>query len=223
MEADAINKKYWSTVEPENIMAGLCLPGEELTTLLPTGLTVLDVGCGTGKVSEYLNGMGYVVTGIDINKKALEENRELHSGVKYIEADITERLPFENETFDAIVVPYVFVSIIDKTKQEAAAVELTRMLKTQGLLWVCEATRSEDYNDRYIVGKEATGLDNVALSFTKNELINKSVERVIRHYSVQEIDDLFQSFKKLFNRQTAVASPSSGMTVQTLISVYRKL
>jgi len=223
MKEDNINKQYWSTVEPGEILAGYCFPGEELTKFLTTKSKVLDVGCGNGKISEYLYKENYVVTGIDINKKALNENRKRNSNIIFIEADITEELPFADSSFDAITVPYVFVSIIDVEKAQKAANELIRVLKIGGFLWICEATYSKDYNKRYKAGKEITGLDNVAPSFFKNGNNQEKIKRFIRHYSNKEMDTLFQSLNKLSSKQIAVISSSSGMTVQTIVSVYKKV
>ena len=220
---DEINKQYWSNEEPEKILAGVHFPGEELTSLIKAKSTILDVGCGSGKISEYLCNKGYIVTGIDINRKALEENKKRNTNITYCEADITKKLPFDDSSFDAITIPYVFVSIIDKKEAQRAADELIRVLKTDGILWLCEATYSKDYEDRYKIGKELTGLDNVAASFLKSDNGDKKVKRFIRHYSSEEIDELFQSLSKLSTEQLGIISPSSGMEVQTIINVYKKI
>jgi ubiquinone/menaquinone biosynthesis C-methylase UbiE len=221
MNPDDINKKYWSEIEPENIMSGLCYPREELLSLLKPKSIILDVGCGNGKIAEYLHNKGYMITGIDINHYALKTNREKNPSIVYVEADITEELPFDNSSFDCIVVPYVFVSIINVEKERFAAKELMRVLKNGGLLWICEATLSEDYTDRYITGKEETGLNNVALSYTKDSKM--VVQRVIRHFANNEIDFLFSNLKRLSSKQIRVKSPSSGMHVETIVSVFQKI
>jgi SAM-dependent methyltransferase len=45
-------------------------------TGLPSGSTVLDVGCGDGRHAEAFAALGYLVTGIDISKPLIERGRE---------------------------------------------------------------------------------------------------------------------------------------------------
>lgn len=219
---DEINKHYWSNEDPEKILAGVNFPGQELLSLLELKSKILDVGCGSGKVSEYLQAKDYNITGIDINKKALEENKKRNSNITYLEADITKKLQFDDSSFDAITVPYVFVSIIDKDEATKAADELIRVLKVGGVLWLCEATYSKDYEDRYKIGKELTGLENVAATLYSDGPKKGKIQRFIRHYSNEEIDELFQSLKRLSGKQFGIVSPSSGMEVQTIVAVYKK-
>ena len=210
MKADKINKQYWANIESKEILSGQYFP-EELIKLLAKGSYVLDVGCGDGKVSEYLYKNKYLVTGIDIKVNALEENRKRNSDITYIKADITEKLSFADSFFDAVVIPYVFVSIIDSKMAKKAAEELIRVLKNGGILWICEATYSKDYEERYKTGKEMTGLNNVAISVFKDGKNKGKVKRFIRHYSNKELDTLFQPLNKLSQKQVNLISPSSGM------------
>ncbi len=222
MDPDSVNKQYWSTVEPDKILSGHYLPGDELFSLLPPHSKILDVGCGPGKLSEYLYQKDFNVVGIDINAQALERNRKRNSHITYIEADVTQQLPFEDASFDCAVMAYVLVSVISTENEKQLASELTRILKPHGVLWIAEATHSKEYEERYKLGKDTLGIDNVALSFSKNPATERKIERVIRHYSQQELDVLFAPLQTVSCKEVAVTSQSSGMTLQTLVSVYRK-
>jgi glycosyltransferase involved in cell wall biosynthesis/SAM-dependent methyltransferase len=61
-------------------------------------LRVLDLGAGTGSMSQLLHSAGYDVEACD-----LEPGQFQYSGVTCRKADLTERLPYEDASFDGIV------------------------------------------------------------------------------------------------------------------------
>jgi 2-polyprenyl-3-methyl-5-hydroxy-6-metoxy-1,4-benzoquinol methylase len=63
---------------------------------------VLDVGCSTGYLSERLQQRGATVVGIDLDERAAERARRFCEAV-YVGDIETMELPFEPESFDAIV------------------------------------------------------------------------------------------------------------------------
>ncbi len=218
MDSDKFNKEYWKNIQPEKILSGTVFPGPELTNHLKVRSNILDVGCGIGKVSDFLFRKGYTVTGVDLNVKALKEGKKINGNISYKRADITNELPFANETFDAVVVPYVFASIISKKKQIAAAKEIIRVLKSGGYLWLCDATYSPDYKSRYQIAKKILGEDSVGFSYDKN---NK-IERVIRHYEQDDFNALFAGLSKIYLSKISFSSPHSGVTIKSLKIVYQK-
>ena len=98
------------------------------------GMEILDIGCGTGNLSLELARLGARVTGVDISElmlaiarqKALREKLD----VKFYKADVHD-LPFDDETFDAVVSlsALEFVSDLSEALKEAY-----RVLKHGGRL-----------------------------------------------------------------------------------------
>jgi SAM-dependent methyltransferase len=80
---------------------------------LPTGATVLDLGCGTGRLAEPLAALGHPVTGVDNEPRMLAELR-LATGVH---AEIT-KLDL-GERFDAVLLMSHFVDSADATFVDA--------------------------------------------------------------------------------------------------------
>lgn len=67
---------------------------------LRPGARVLEIACGNGRNTRLLAGLGCRVTAVDINEPA-----ERIAGVDYRIADLENApWPFENDTFDAVVV-----------------------------------------------------------------------------------------------------------------------
>lgn len=70
------------------------------------GLSILDVGCGTGELSIVLAEMGHKVTGIDLSQKMLEIARkktETRGFAATFEEGDAEHPPFEDASFDVVL------------------------------------------------------------------------------------------------------------------------
>jgi SAM-dependent methyltransferase len=64
------------------------------------GRKVLDLGCRSGALTRHFL-EGNEVVGVDVDRAALAKAEE--RGITAVEADVTEPLPFPDETFDAVV------------------------------------------------------------------------------------------------------------------------
>jgi len=75
-----------------------------LLSHLPKGSLVLDLACGTGRITEFLLSRGYKVWGADISKEMLKVAEEklssLGKSVNFYQAE-AEDLPFEGKIFDS--------------------------------------------------------------------------------------------------------------------------
>lgn len=75
----------------------------ELLSDLPLGSLVLDLACGTGRITEYLLSKGYRVWGVDISQEMLKVAQKRLSSfgesVNLRQAE-AENLPFEEKFFD---------------------------------------------------------------------------------------------------------------------------
>lgn len=69
------------------------------------GLSVLDVGCGTGRRSIHAARAGARVTGIDFSAGMLAQARQNASGlaIDFLAHDIRQPFPFEAGTFDGVL------------------------------------------------------------------------------------------------------------------------
>jgi len=69
------------------------------------GLSILDLGCGTGRHSVWLSSVGATVTGIDFSEGMLEEARRKagEGTVRFLAHDLHQPLPFADGVFDRVV------------------------------------------------------------------------------------------------------------------------
>ncbi len=118
---------------------------------LPSGSRILDVGCGSGWLSEYLARLGYQVTGIDISPDLIALSRERVSKVpfhvdhqtplasRFLTHDI-ERAPLE-EQFDAVV---CYDSLHHFVDEQAVMRHLSASVRHGGLLFIMEGDNPPD-------------------------------------------------------------------------------
>lgn len=96
-------------------------------------ISVLDIGCGAGLLTNYLSLQGHVVSGIDLSQKSLEiaAKKDITKKVQYQKAD-AYHLPFENQSFDCVCAMDVLEHVENPKKLIA---EASRVLKNQGVFF----------------------------------------------------------------------------------------
>lgn len=98
---------------------------------------ILDVGCGTGEVLQGLSTLGYKhLYGVDISEEMVKIARKKSPNAKICRAS-AHSLPYNDSSFDAVL----FVSVFHHFPEQLDALsEAKRILKKDGLLYLCEPT-----------------------------------------------------------------------------------
>jgi ubiquinone/menaquinone biosynthesis C-methylase UbiE len=112
-----------------------------------SGKKVLDAGCGIGGSSRLLaKNFNCSVTGIDLADKFIEAAdfltrcTKLEDKVTFQQGSVL-KLPFEDNTFDAILCQHILMNIENK---EGAIKEFARVLKPEGNLILHEVSKGEN-------------------------------------------------------------------------------
>ncbi len=89
---------------------------------------VLDVGCGTGALCSALAFYGLHVTGVDPAKKMLDiaKRKTKSESIKYLQADVLNGLPFEDNSFDVVFSSYV-VHGLNQNHRKKMYAEMSRI------------------------------------------------------------------------------------------------
>jgi ubiquinone/menaquinone biosynthesis C-methylase UbiE len=114
-------------------------------------IKILDVGCGDGAVSMFIEKEfpSFTINGIDISAESIalaEEKKLTHSNFQQYDG---KKIPFENESFDIIIIASVLHHIEFKWHQQFMQ-EVRRVLKMGGRLYVFEHNPANPIT-RYIV------------------------------------------------------------------------
>ena len=112
---------------------------EEELNRLKAGSKVLDLGCGTGHFSNYVQGKGFEVHAIDPSVKMLEFARSNFPKINFIEG-VASSLPFPDNIFDLIISIEV-LRYLDSTDIKQAYAEMYRVLKPGGHILVTHVNR----------------------------------------------------------------------------------
>jgi SAM-dependent methyltransferase len=95
--------------------------------------TILELGCGTGNDAARLAGEGYSVTAIDLSAEAIGQARaRFGSLARFLVADMTGRLPFPDESFDAVM-SNVAVHMFPDGVTRSVFAEVGRLVRAGGL------------------------------------------------------------------------------------------
>ena len=112
---------------------------------LPAGARILDVGCGSGWLSEYFARLGYEVTGIDISDELIAMARERVARVPYnVDHETLMRCRFITHDVETAPLPEKFDAVIcydslhHFENERAVFRHLSAMLDLGGLLFILE-------------------------------------------------------------------------------------
>ncbi len=170
---------------------------DEFIAMLPPQATVLDLGCGAGRDSEYLHQKGLQVIAVDLSENLIAEAKKRRPQIDFRVMDM-ENLDFPRETFDGIWSKLTIIHVARETLPMILA-DIYKLLKPGGVLMIeTKAGEGEGFepvsfkNDeqRYFVYYELeeliqlfrdAGFENVqGYEYSvKNEHATKKKERVV--------------------------------------------
>lgn len=96
------------------------------------GMKVLDLGCGTGRMTKKLLELGAEVVGVDVSEEMLNVARKKCRGAEFVLGD-SANLPFGEGEFDLVVASFLIVHL---KGLEKSFDEVYRVLKPGGVFIV---------------------------------------------------------------------------------------
>ncbi len=126
------------------------------------GRTVLDAGCGTGRVAIELARRGYQVTGADSDPRMLTTAQAKAPELSWAQADLAELPDTVPATFDLVLLAGNVMIFLEPGTEEQVVNEMARRLTPGGLLVAGFSLRPDQLSlDRYDELAAAAGLQPV--------------------------------------------------------------
>lgn len=121
---------------------------QQIFDLLPDlrDATVLDIGCGIGRLSGPLSERAASVFGIDICDTMLLKAKEGFNkpNLQFVKSS-AESLPFNDQMFDVIIAIFVLQHILDDVRFTSALHEMVRVLKPGGSILIVDGISQQKY------------------------------------------------------------------------------
>ena len=136
---DSLYKGIDNSSKARAFMLGRNMIVDELDSFLealPQGSKILDVGCGTGHLTNEIKQKGYDVYGIEPSSEMLKIAKKNFPSIP-LRSNISSKISFENDYFDAIIALEV-LRYLDKEENCNSLKEFHRCLKEGGLFFVTQ-------------------------------------------------------------------------------------
>jgi ArsR family transcriptional regulator len=146
----------WDRLRRE--LFGDSFTAEALLGLVKSETVIADLGCGTGDAAEHLAPFVKKVIAVDREQAMLDAARKRlagHSNVEFRRGELTD-LPLKNGEVDAALVFLVMQHI---EKPELAVAEISRALKTGGVLLIVDLMSHDRESYRHTMGHRHMGFD----------------------------------------------------------------
>lgn len=189
MQTDPNQAEYWNRVAWEKEFSHP-LDRKRLESRVPHLARVLDVGCGYGRTLAELDELGYgYCVGVDSASEMLARARSRCPELDLRESQGDE-LPFEDDSFDLVLLFSVLTCVPEGSKQRALMREVRRVLVPGGMLYISDIWLQKDQRnlERYEQGR---ALHDTYGIFELPEGV------VFRHHSREWIEDITEGLERL--------------------------
>lgn len=153
---------------------------------------ILDLGCGTGRNSNYLAEKGNKVLGIEVSKSAIslarERARDLGIEVDYRLGDIGEPYEIEDGSID-VILDVTSSNSLNEKGRNIYLKEIHRVLKTGGFIFVRALCKDGDENAKKLI-KQNPGDEY-------DTYIIKEIGLTERVFSRQDFVDTYSKYFKI--------------------------
>jgi ubiquinone/menaquinone biosynthesis C-methylase UbiE len=185
-------------------------------------LSVLDVGCGTGKYLEQLAAMTLHYTGIDRSTHVLQRAQRKQrsaSRVTLLQAS-AEALPFEASSFDVTFSCWVLGTILNDGQRKQALSECIRVTKDTGRIFAIENDTGGEFE--YIRGRFPNSERTQSYNTFLEERSFIPLQRVESYFLFPSVEKARFIFGSIWGEEAANRIRSARIEHNIIIYQYQK-
>lgn len=141
---DIDNVEFWNNIYNTGNMAwGNTVANflKEVEIMFPKDCTILDLGCGNGRNSAYLDTKGFNVTGLEFSNSAIGQAKQ-RCKAKFIQEDLINNDYWNAESAD-VIIDFGFFHFYPSSSRDRYLKNVNRILKKGGL-YINESGRWAD-------------------------------------------------------------------------------
>ena len=189
VQAGSLQVSYWDRVANEKRFSHP-LKLDSLRRYSKQQARILDYGCGYGRILAELSQAGFQnLAGVDFSEAMLARARAVTPRPELVRND-GHSLPFKDDCFDAVLLLAVLTCIPDGDKQRSLLLELERVLRPGGLLYISDVLVNDDLRNRERYERDAEKYKCYGV-FELPEGV------VVRHHGKEWIKEITTSFQEL--------------------------
>ena len=171
---------------------------------LSPGSSILDLACGKGRHSIYLNSIGYQVTGLDLSERSIKAAKEFERpGLRFFVHDMTK--PFSDQ-FDAVFNLFTSFGYFDTEGEDLETIRSIKSEMNPNGVGVIDFMNAELVKNN-LVPEETKLIDGIRFQINKrieNEHIVKDIQLEDDHRSLRFTERVksldLSDFKRYFDQ-----------------------
>jgi ubiquinone/menaquinone biosynthesis C-methylase UbiE len=161
---------------------------DKLSDFLTPESRIIEYGCGYGRLMQILHTNNYQnLMGFDFAQNMIERGKKLHPHLDMYYIERSGVLPVSDGSVDAIFMSTVLCCVPDDETQVNIIAELSRVLKSGGVLYLSDFLISDDpiSIQKYAKGLEEHGVMGI---YTTTDNLT------VRHFTTSAIMELLKDF-----------------------------
>ncbi|MEH7462281.1 class I SAM-dependent methyltransferase [Bacillus thuringiensis] len=182
-------KEYWNEVANEKQFT-TPFQFEWFSKYVNKEAAILDYGCGYGRTLLELKETQFMnLYGVDFSEEMIKRAKLQHSDI-YFEVIESGKIPFQNHSFDAVLLFAVLTCVYNNEEQEAILQEVKRVLKPGEIVYINDFLLNGDERNRNRYAK----YDEKYHTYGVFELPDGAV---LRHHNEERVKEWTSDFQQL--------------------------